>query len=326
MKKTYRPKITFFLALLLSVLTLFAMYGCKSPQKKPETTPSPRQNAKANLSSEPQIKVFMHETKEIKNMKMEEYIAGVVAGEMQNDWPVAALAAQAIIARTFTVEAVESKGGVPARNADASTDVKEFQAYSAANINDNVKKAVEMTRGMIMTANGAPVKTWFHSSAGGMTAAAKEGLNYREAEPPYIQSVKSPDDSAPADIQNWAAVFEARDVLAALARQGVKADTLKSLAIGEKGPSGRAVTLVVNGRDKISGPDFRVALDSVKLKSMLLDKIEVSGQKVTFTGRGFGHGVGLSQWGARKLAQQGKKPEAIIAHYFKDVTVEKRWQ
>lgn len=314
--------------LILTVFVCLVLAGCNNqPQQKPETPPMPNAALPepAAPQTEPEITVFMHETGEKKTMKMEEYIAGVVAGEMKNDWPVQALAAQAIIARTFTVEAIDTKGGVPERGTQASTDIKEFQAYSARDVNDNVKKAVEMTRGMVITHQGKPIKGWFHASAGGVTATAKEGLNYREAEPPYIQSVQSPDDLAPADVKKWTVVFPKEAVIAAMKKLDKQVNDISSIQITQKGPSGRATMLMVNKAVEVSGPELRVALDSTKLKSMLLDKIEVSEDSVTFAGKGYGHGVGMSQWGAHSMAKAGKKPEEIVTHYFKDVQVEKRW-
>ncbi len=275
--------------------------------------------------SEPDILVYMHQTNEKKTMKMEDYIAGVVAGEMKNDWPLEALAAQAILARTFTLQAIDEKGGVPSRGTQASTDIKEFQAYDAKSVNDTVKTAVQMTRGMVITYQGKPIQAWFHASAGGITATAKEGLNYKYEEPPYIESVQSPDDLAPEDVKNWTASFTKQEMIAALNKIGKNVSAIDMVEIGQKGPSGRAVTLMINKTTEVSGPDLRVALDSTKLKSMLLDKVEVTGDNVTFTGKGYGHGVGMSQWGANKLATMGKKPEEIIGQYFKGVTIEKRW-
>lgn len=304
-------------------------FGGKSPQQKPAPGQTPRsgsQQQPGTMQSEPEITVYMHETGEKKKMKLEEYLAGVVAGEMKPEWPVNALAAQAIIARSFTLHEIETKGGVPARGTQASTDIKEFQAYSAREVNDNIKKAVEMTRGMILTYQGKPINAWFHASAGGITATAKEGLDYQEAEPPYIRSVQSPDELAPADVQHWTAVFTKQEVLAALSKVGKSVNRLDSLTIGDKGPSGRVTTFKVNGQETVSGPNLRVALDSTKLKSMLLDKVEVSGSKVFFSGKGYGHGVGMSQWGANKMAVDGKKPEEIAQYYFKDVKIEKRWK
>lgn len=313
--------------LMIAVLVLAALSlsGCnlfKAPQQKP-VQPQPQQQTVQ--AKEPDITVYMHETGEKKTMKMEDYIAGVVAGEMKPDWPVPALAAQAIIARTFTLEAIETKGGVKEHGTQASTDINEFQAYSGKAVNDNIRKAVGMTRGMVAVYQGKPIKAWFHASAGGKTATAKEGLAYNEAEPPYIQSVQSPDELAPDDIKNWEVSFTKDEVIAALAKTGKKVSDISSLTIAQKGPSGRTTLFKVNGED-VAAPPLRVALDSTRLKSLLLNTVAVSEDHVTFGGKGYGHGVGMSQWGANKMAVDGKKPEDIITYYFKGVTVEKRWQ
>lgn len=320
-----------YLLIVLVVVTALTMSGCgmlNQTQKKPEPAPSgqpPAPQKEAIQGNEPDIMVFMHETNEKKTMKMEEYIAGVVAGEMKADWPVEALAAQAILARTFTMQAIEEKGGVPARGTQASTDIKEFQAYNAKAVSENVKKAIDMTRGMVVTYQGKPIQAWFHASAGGLTATAKEGLAFKDDEPPYIQSVQSPDDLAPADVQNWTASFTKKEVMDVLKKVGKTVTSIDSIEIGQKGPSGRATTMMINKNIEVSGPELRVGIGSTKLKSMLLDKVEVSGDNVIFTGKGYGHGVGMSQWGANKMATMGQKPENIIGQYFKDVVIEKRW-
>lgn len=319
--------------LLISLLLMAALVigGCsmfKAPQSKPEPAlPTEPGAPPKNLvqGNEPDITVFMHETGEKKTMKMEEYITGVVAGEMKVDWPIEALAAQAILARTFTIQAIEEKGGVAARGTQASTDIKEFQAYSAKAVNENVKKAIDMTRGMVITYQGKPIQAWFHASAGGITATAKEGLAFKDDEPPYIQSVQSPDDLAPADVQNWTASFAKKEVINVLAKLGKTVTAIDSIELGAKGPSGRATTILINKNIEVSAPELRVGLDSTKLKSMLLDKVEERGDEIIFTGKGYGHGVGMSQWGANKMATMGMKPEDIIGQYFKGVTIEKRW-
>lgn len=316
------------MASLMVLFFVLGLIGCgmlNTPQQKPENTAPPQTAPPVGQEVEPDILVFMHQTGEKRTMKMEDYIIGVVAGEMKNNWPIEALAAQAILARTFTVQAIHDKGGVPERGTQASTDIKEFQAYDADSINDAIRQAVTMTRGMVIVYQGQPIRAWFHASAGGITAAAKEGLNFREMEPPYIASVPSPDDSAPADVKNWTASFSKKQVMDAMKKIGRTVNSIDSLQIGQKGPSGRTQTLIVNGNTEVAGPDLRVALDGTKLKSMLLDKVEVSGDNVIFTGKGYGHGVGMSQWGAYQLADQGKKAEEIIGHYFKNVTIERRW-
>ena len=96
--------------------------------------------------------------------------------------------------------------------------------------------------------------------------------------------------------------------------------------MAKRGPSGRATTIVINKTLSVPGPDFRVNIGGTKLKSMLLDGVEVSANGITFSGKGYGHGVGMSQWGANKLATQGKRPEEIVAYYYNGIVIEKRWE
>lgn len=319
-----------YLLIALVLVVALAMSGCTmldQTQKKPEPAPlaqPPTPTKQVVQGNEPDIMVFMHETNEKKKMKMEEYIAGVVAGEMKSEWPVEALAAQAILARTFTIQAIEEKGGVPERGTQASTDIKEFQAYNAKVVNENVKKAIDMTRGLVVTYQGKPIQAWFRASAGGITASAKEGLALKMMNL-LIFTQYNPDELAPADVQNWTATFTEKEVIDVLTKLGKTVATIDTIEIGTQGPSGRTTTLLINNSIEISGPEFRVGIGSTKLKSMLIDKVDVSGDGITFTGKGYGHGVGMSQWGANKMATIGKKPEDIIGHYFKDVTIEKRW-
>lgn len=312
--------------IMMGILAVF-FSGCDlNPQPMKDQLENKENNAPDNMQRiEPTLSVYMHETGETKQMKLEEYLAGVVAGEMKNDWQIEALAAQAIIARTFTLQAFE-KGDLTKEGTNASTDIKEFQAYNASAINDNVRQAVQMTRGKIATYQSIPIMGWFHASAGGQTAMAKEGLEYKNEEPPFIQSVASPDDMAPDDVRSWTAKFPVSDVIKKLEELGKSVTTISSVAIGNKGVSGRATTILFNGNVEVSAPKLRLALGSTTLKSMLLDSVELSGNEVIFKGTGYGHGVGMSQWGAQKMATDGKTADEIVKYYFKDIKIEKRWE
>ena len=92
--------------------------------------------------------------------------------------------------------------------------------------------------------------------------------------------------------------------------------SVKTIEIGEKGDSGRAVTFKINGNE-VSGPALRIALDPAKLKSTKVDEVSVSDGKVTFKGSGYGHGVGMSQYGADGMARQGYNYREILAHYYR---------
>ncbi|HHY36933.1 MAG TPA: SpoIID/LytB domain-containing protein [Firmicutes bacterium] len=323
--------------ILLGLLLLALLAGGCSLLRRPEKAPPPREEAReeepqsrvlqlAEAGKEPTLQVYIHETGETREMKFEEYLAGVVAAEMKTDWPLEALAAQAILARTFTLEAIKSKGGAPMHGTDACTLVEHFQAYDAAAVNDRVREAVEMSRGMVATYKGDYIKAWFSAYAGERTAMAREGLAFREEEPPYIKSVRNPGAKyAPAEDREWTAVFTKDQIRAALAELNREPGPVNEVAIAEEGPTGRAVTIRVDDVE-VAGADFRIALGSTELKSILLDEITVAGDKVTFKGRGYGHGVGMCQWGAYALAKEGRSPEEIVRYYFKDVEIERLWK
>jgi stage II sporulation protein D len=277
---------------------------------------------KGNIpTEEPTISVCFHETGEIKSMPLETYLEGVVAAEMDPNWPLAALEAQAIVARTFTLKKLQ-EGPLEGRNAQASTDPKEFQAYDAARVNDRVRQAVSNTRGKIITYRGEPIRAWFHSSSGGKTASASEGLNFTKESAPYAQPVT---DVQTEPSHQWTARFSAGEVIQAARAVGVELDGLTSINIGRRGPSGRAETLSINGRE-VSAPQFRLAIGEQKMRSTLIDSLRLEGDTVYMKGRGFGHGVGMSQWGAWLLAQRGKSAQDIVTYYFKGVQIQNSWQ
>ena len=153
-----------------------------------------------------------------------------------------------------------------------------------------------------------------------------EGLSYEGGNPGYTQIVDSPDsDSAPTSVKQWEATFTAEEVAAAARETGAGVgETVNSIELGRKSESGRTVTFLINGRE-VSAPNLRVNLDSARLKSTLLDSVSLENGKVTFKGRGYGHGVGMSQWGAYALASEGQSAEDIVTYYFRDVTVARVW-
>ena len=97
-----------------------------------------------------------------------------------------------------------------------------------------------------------------------------------------------------------------------------------SATVYSNDPATRTLYLLVNG-ERVSAPSFRIQIGANKLRSTLIDDIEVKDGKVTFQGRGFGHGVGLSQWGAYRMAEEGADAEAILQKYFPGVEIVELW-
>ena len=278
-----------------------------------------------NESGVPMLKVYDVKNEKLETLSVEDYLPAVLAGEMAGDWPLEALKAQAILARTFVLQFVSQKESMY-DGADISTDIKEAQAYDAAGVNARIREAVKETRGEVLNAGGELPYAWFHAHSGGLTARAKEGLDYEKAEPSYTQCVKGMEnDEAPAEAAHWQADFSADEVMAAANASGAKVDALESIAVGRRGESGRAETLLISGQE-VSAPAFRIAIGSTKMRSCLLESLRVEDGRVKMSGKGYGHGVGMSQWGAYAMAKAGKTAEEIVMHYFRGVSIDRAWE
>ena len=324
--------------LLILLLCAVLLTGCAaqgdqnrtvSPQgesRAAEQKPRLPDRLRTNSDGVPLIRVYQTDEEETLTLDVEEYLLGVVAGEMKNDWPLEALKAQAILARTFVMKfCAEKKSKYP--DADISTDVEEAQAYDPTGVNDRVEQAVRETKGLVLSHDGEFPYAWFHAHSGGVTALAKEGLNWEKEEPGYTQAVRGMDsEDAPEETRQWQASFSKDQVLSAAKKAGLteNASSLTSISVGDRGQSGRAVTILINGRG-VPAAEMRLALGGTKMRSTLLTSLKLEGDQVSMAGKGYGHGVGMPQWGAYALANEGKSARDIVTYYFRDVTVEKLW-
>lgn len=312
------------LALVL-IITVFLNAGC--PGKEGTLI----KNMVTRFGKPPEITVFMKETGKVKKMDIEEYLLGVVAGEMKPGWPLNAYAAQAILARTFTMEFLARGGTRKIHKTDISTDEKEAQAYNAANITPTIRNAVKMTKGLVLTYKNRYVKGWYSASCGGRTAFAKEGLGYKGPEPPYIRSVKCPEEKViPKNELYWQVALTSSEINDALKKLNQpELGTIKAMEILKRSKSQRATLLKFTGEKgsaKVSGADFRVNVGPEKLRSIWIsNEIKNEPGKITVKGRGFGHGVGLCQWGSYALAKGNKSPKSIVKHYYPKANVSKIW-
>lgn len=325
------------LGILLSMALLLAGCGEETEKTRQETTldpnltktqyekPSIPEKLSLNAQGIPMLRVYLVDEEKVEEMDIEAYLQGVLAGEMKNDWPMEALKAQAILARTFVLKFNAEKQSKYA-GADISTDIEEAQAYDATGVNERIEQAVSETRGMVLSYEGTLPYAWFHAHSGGVTARAKEGLAYEKEEPGYTKAVAGKDsEDAPSEAKEWKATFAQEEFLTAARKAGLSAgDELISVAVGERGDSGRAMTLLINDQ-RLSAPEVRIALGSTKMRSTLLTSLRLENGRVIMAGKGYGHGVGMPQWGAYAMAQAGQTAEEIVTYYFQNITVEKLW-
>lgn len=296
--------------------------GPAATQPEVEPIPGAPPFDQAKYRYEPQISVYMADKKTVETMPLEQYLEGVVAQEMDPGWPPEALAAQAIASRTLTLAAIEAGTIRKLHRADVSTAKEELQAFAPHKVNDAVKEAVGNTRGMALMYAGTLVQA-IYSSCNGQIGAVKEESFPEEitAPAPYLQTVTDHCfDYAPAHIQSWTVKVGGDEAAAAIGYSGDPA----RISILEKGPSGR-ILYIGAGDKKVHGAEFRKRIGFDRLKSTLVTSMSYDGRQFTFTGQGWGNGVGLCQWGAYAYSLQGWKGVDIVRYYYPGAEVVKLW-
>lgn len=284
----------------------------------------------------PKVKVFIVENNETREMYLEEYIRGVVAGEMPVEFEDEALKAQAVAARTYTVTRMLQYGGKGCSNhpgADICTDSthcqewmpkdERFKAWSPVNAQKNWDKltaAIDGTKGFILTYDAAPVMyPMYFSTSGGKTENSQDIFS---GQYPYLKSVVSMyEEEAPKYISKVTLTFD--ELINKFSQSEYKIQLTKSkiptqIKITERTEGGSVKSIKV-GNKTLTGMDIRKLFN---LNSANFN-IQFGKSDVTFTVMGYGHGVGMSQWGANGLAKRGKKFDEILKYYYAGTSISK---
>ena len=251
---------------------------------------------------------------------VDDYLLSVVPEEMPTDWPAEALKAQSVAARSF---ALKSRGRHAAEGYDLCTTTH-CQLYKGiASEKTASTAAVRATRGEVLTYGGQPIEALFHTDSGGMTESSEDVWGSRV---PYLRAVCD----TPLGTMPWTKTMSTADLEKKLSAKGhnigrLRAIELSPLAVGraakDRTASGRVKAMTVTGTKgsvTLSGNAWRSLLG---LKSALFDA-KLTKDSVTFTGFGAGHGLGISQWGAKRLAETGKSYADILHHYYTGVTLQ----
>ncbi|HRY13327.1 MAG TPA: SpoIID/LytB domain-containing protein [Syntrophomonadaceae bacterium] len=315
MRPSNRKRLISLLMVTL-ITALLTVAGCNQAAKKPDSTPeSPLAPEVTQYKSEPNITLYLSDTGQKQELKLEEYLKGVVAAEIGPKFPMEALKAQAIVARTMTLALLNYENGTRGKHGtDASDEHTEFQAYDAKKITPEIAKAVDETRGQVLTYQGKFLYALFSSASAEKTASIEEGFpKLKDKASAYIVPVETKGlQAAPEKYRDWT-VKVPRSTIKQI--MGAKAGSLDDIRIGEKGPSGRALTIVA-GSASIPAVDLREEVGFDKLFSTYFTSVGVEGNNVVFKGKGWGHGCGMEQWGAYVMANEGQNARAIVEHYY----------
>jgi stage II sporulation protein D len=248
----------------------------------------------------------------VNTLDLEAYLYGVVPKEAPATWEMAALRAQAIIARTYALYK-------RARNGNGDYDVaaqyvrdQHYDGYGAEH--PRTTQAVNDTRGLVLTCYGELIPTYYHAESAGSTENSEHVWS---AAHPCLRAVKTPMHPA-SPYRRWTADVALPDVRAALAKSGHAIGNIRSLQPIQWSPSGRIMAIKVihnRGEHVIRGTDFRMALGPEVIRSTRFT-VQVRHGRAFFSGQGWGHGVGLCQWCSQGMAELGYGYEAILSHYY----------
>ncbi len=253
----------------------------------------------------------------VNELSLEEYLYGVLPKEMPTSWPMETLKAQAVAARTFALSR-KRNAQTPLYDLD---DTRNSQRYEGADTEvPNVRRAVDATRGEVMLFDGKLVTACYHANSGGITANSEDTWGVAL---PYLVSLQDP-YSRNSPVYQWQIRIPEDSLNQGLASLlGIPNPEIQSMRVVERDSTGRAKLIEIahaEGRSRIPARQFRQAFDSTKVKSTLLE-LALDGRTLEVSGRGYGHGVGMSQWGAKNMAIEGKSYREILGFYYPGMEV-----
>ena len=295
-------------ALLLTLLLPGLLFNTVKLLKEysEDTVSQPTEPTEEQLEKETsQIRVLM-EDGSVATMDLEEYLVGVVMGEMPESFELEALKAQAVVARTYTLKMRESSGKHP--DADVCVQSGCCQSYRTGET-ERIEAAVNATAGQVLTYQGKLIDATYFSSSGGRT---EDAVAVWGSDVPYLQATDSPGE----EIEPVSVILTAEEFC-------------NSLGIAPEGPcetwisevtytDGGGVDTMVIGGQRFKGTELRSLLG---LRSTAFVMTAV-GDHISVTTRGYGHRVGMSQYGAEAMAAAGAGYEEILLHYYQGVTLE----
>ncbi|MCE9536631.1 MAG: SpoIID/LytB domain-containing protein [Nitrospirae bacterium] len=247
----------------------------------------------------------------INRVDFEEYVKGVVPAEVSSAWHPEMLKAQAVAARTY---ALYQQMLSATRDYDVAATVQDQVYRGKQGVDAGILRAVEDTRGLVVTYEDAPIYAAFSSTAAGLT---EDAMNVWSKEYPYLKGVECPFDLASPYYQ-WKSSFKVDTLEQNLRQQGFSVGTIATMTPLSFSRGGRVAKLRIlhsGGELILRGEELRKAVGYTIIPSTQF-AIESIGREVVLSGFGAGHAVGMCQWGAKELAELGYPFSTILRYYY----------
>jgi stage II sporulation protein D len=254
----------------------------------------------------------------INELGLEDYLAGIINCEISSQWSMEAVKAQAVVARSYAVFQREARKNLPYHLESTVLD----QVYGGCDLEDSrAVRGVRETAGEVLMYDGKVIQAFFHSSCGGHTEAAENVWSFGM---PYLRGVDCKYCLTSPSVE-WVLTIPLDKLESILRNGGYAVAGLRGIIPLSRNKSGRIESLSIvfeNGSVNLSAVDFRKMVGYSVIKSTNFD-VRISGENAIFSGRGYGHGVGLCQWGAKKRAEDGFNYREILSYYYPGTTQKK---
>jgi stage II sporulation protein D len=257
----------------------------------------------------------------INELGLEDYIRGILPQEVNPAWHEEALKAQAVCSRTYALRNLRkhTKQGFDLCN---KTHCQVFGGMESET--ERTNKAVDDTRGEVLTFNGELASTLFHACCSGHTENPNNVWAWEAEAPAYLKG-RSDKFCSPSPYDNWKGKLETSVIMARLIKAGYNVGTIKKMRVSGKSSSGRAEMIRIvtsRGTINISAGKFRLMMDPWVIKSTMINDIVRYRNSFEFRGSGWGHGVGMCQWGAKVMAAKGYDYKEILKYYYSGTDIE----
>lgn len=247
-------------------------------------------------------------------LTLEEYLYSVVPSEIPALWPKESLKAQAVAARTYTLHHLMTNGGKSIYDLDATTN---FQVYKGISVESpHTTRAVDETGGEFLESRHKPILAYFHSTCGGKTA--DDHYVWQGNDLPYLHEVRCPYCSGSPSYR-WETQLSISMIKNTLKRKHKNIGSIRNISFKKR--SGRVTDVIIrhrNGTIAMTGNEFRLLFPPKTLKSLYF-KSSKKRYGLHIRGKGWGHGVGMCQYGARGMAEKGLNYKRILKYYYRGV-------
>ena len=255
----------------------------------------------------------------VNQLPLEEYLVGLINCEISSAWPIEAVKAQAIIARTYALNRKIARKTSLYHLESSVID----QVYEGCLVEDSrARRAVSETEGEVLTFGGGIIQAFYHSSCGGRTEASE---NVWGAYLPYLKGVDCQYCLTSPASTTWEYKLSLKEIEERLRSAGHKVSGLHDIqpgAVNSRGRLKQVALLASKGSGTISGEQFRKAVGYGFIKSTRFT-LKNSKNEISFSGSGNGHGVGLCQWGTKQRALDGFVNREILSYYYPGTELKK---